>query len=51
MATAWQRAGFEPEDLVQPWKGEQVDYFRSRPDLIDAIDAIVRGASGATAAA
>ena len=51
VATAWQRAGFEPEDLVRPWKGEQVDYFRSQPDLIDAIDVIVRGANGATAAA
>ncbi|MXW95757.1 MAG: hypothetical protein F4110_05450 [Acidimicrobiaceae bacterium] len=51
VATAWQRAGFEPEGLVQPWKGEQVDYFRRQPDLIDAIDVIVRGANGATAAA
>ena len=51
VANAWQRAGFEPEDLVQPWKAEQADYFRSRPDLIDAIDVIVRGANGAIAAA
>ena len=51
VATAWQRAGFEPEALVQPWRGEQAEYFRSRPDLIDAIDVIVRGANGATAAA
>ena len=51
VATAWQRAGFEPEALVQPWTGEQAEYFRSRPDLIDAIDLIVRGANGAIAAA
>ena len=51
VATAWQRAGFEPEALVQPWKGEQATYFKSRPELIDAIDVIVRGANGASAAA
>ena len=51
IATAWQRAGFEPEELIQPWRGEQAEYFRSRPDLIDSIDVIVRGASGSTAAA
>ncbi len=51
VATAWQRAGFEPEALAKPWTGEQADYVKSRPDLIDAIDTIVRGASGATAAA
>ena len=51
VATEWQRAGFEAEDLVQPWRAEQADYFRSRPDLIDAIDVIVRGANAATAAA
>ena len=51
LATEWQRAGFDPEALVQPWRGEQAEYLRSRPDLIDAIDVIVRGANGATAAA
>lgn len=51
VATAWLQAGFEPEELVRPWKGEQADFFRNRPELIDAIDAIVRGASGSTAAA
>ncbi|MCY4664521.1 MAG: hypothetical protein OXC00_07650 [Acidimicrobiaceae bacterium] len=51
VATEWQRAGFEPEALVQPWTGEQAEYFKNRPDLIDAIDVIVRGANGATAAA
>lgn len=51
VASAWQRAGFEPEDLGRPWSREQADYFRNRPDLIDAIDVIVRGAHGASAAA
>ncbi len=51
LATEWQRAGFEPEALVRPWQGEQAEYLRSRPDLIDAIDVIVRGANGASAAA
>ena len=51
VATTWLQAGFEPEALVRPWTGEQAEYFRSRPDLIDAIDVIVRGASGSTAAA
>ena len=51
VATAWLQAGFAPESLVQPWKGAQAEYFRTRPELIDAIDVIVRGASGATAAA
>ena len=51
ITTAWQRAGFEPEELIQPWRGEQAEYFRSRHDLIDTIDVIVRGASGSIAAA
>ena len=51
IATAWQRAGFDPEELIQPWRGAQAEYFRSRPELIDLIDVIVRGASGSTAAA
>ena len=51
IATAWQRAGFDPEELIQPWTGEQAEYFKGRPELIDSIDVIVRGASGSTAAA
>ena len=51
VATAWMQAGFHPDALVRPWQSEQSEYFRSRPDLIDAIDVIVRGANGATAAA
>ena len=51
IATAWQRAGFDPEKLIEPWRGEQAEYFRSRPELIDLIDVIVQGASRSTAAA
>lgn len=51
VATAWMQAGFEPEELVRPWTGEQAEYFRNRPELIDQIDAIVRGAAGSIAAA
>ena len=51
VATAWMQAGFDAGALLQPWQGEQREYFRSRPDLIDAIDVIVRGANGAIAAA
>lgn len=51
IATTWRRAGFDPAELTQPWNGEQAEYFRSRPELIDLIDVIVRGAAGSTAAA
>ncbi len=51
IATTWQRAGFDPEELIRPWNGEQAEYFKSRPELIDLIDVIVRGAAGSTAAA
>ena len=51
VATAWVQAGFDPEALVQPWRSEQREFFRSQPELIDAIDVIVRGANGAIAAA
>lgn len=51
VATAWIQAGFEPEGLARPWMGEPAEHFRSRPELIDAIDVIVRGANGASAAA
>ena len=51
IATAWQRAGFDPEEMIEPWRGEQAEYFRGRPELIDLIDVIVRGASRSTAAA
>ena len=51
IATTWRRAGFDPEELVRPWNGEQAEYFKSRPELIDLIDVIVRGAAGSTAAA
>ena len=51
IATAWRQAGFDVDALGQPWTDEAADFFRSRPDLIDAIDLIVTGAVQATAAA
>ena len=51
IATAWQRAGFDPEEMIEPWRGEQAEYFRGRHELIDLIDVIVRGASRSNAAA
>ena len=51
VATAWLQAGFDPDALVRPWTGEQAEFIKSRPELIDAIDAIVQGAHGSTAAA
>jgi hypothetical protein len=51
IATMWKRAGFDPGEITQPWTREQAEYFRSRPELIDLIDVIVRGAAGSIAAA
>ena len=51
IATAWRQAGLEPEALARPWTGAAAEFFRSQPDIIDAIDVIVRGAAGASAAA
>ena len=51
IATAWREAGLDMEALGQPWEGRAAELLRSRVDLIDAIDVIVAGASGATAAA
>lgn len=51
IATAWRQAGFDIEALGRPWTGEAAEFFRSRPELIDAIDLIVTGAVQATAAA
>ena len=51
VATAWVQAGFDPDGLVKPWTAEHAEYFKSRPELIDTIDVIVRGANGAAAAA
>lgn len=51
IATAWQQAGFELRALGLPWSGDAAEFLKSRPDLIDAIDVIVAGASQATQAA
>ena len=46
IATAWTRAGLDPHGLCRPWRGEHVDcLFSSRPDLVDALDDIVRVAT------
>jgi len=51
IATAWVRAGIEPERLCQPWDcPEARALFAGRPDLIDALDDIVRVATHTQAA-
>lgn len=51
VATAWMRAGFRPEGLCEPWHGDDVDaLFHSCPDLVDALDDIVRVATRSFAA-
>lgn len=51
IATAWIDAGIEPELLCQRWNTPAVDHlFRANPLLIDALDDIVRVATGSMAA-
>lgn len=51
IATAWIRSGFDPNDLTKPWIGSRIErLFSQRPDLIDALDAIVRAATRVQAA-
>jgi hypothetical protein len=51
IATAWIRSGFDPDDLTRPWTGGRIErLFSQRPDLVDALDAIVRAATRVTAA-
>jgi hypothetical protein len=51
LATAWVRAGFDPEDLTRPWIGARIErLFSERPDLVDALDEIVRAATRLNAA-
>lgn len=45
IATAWTRAGLNPEDLCRPWAcPETRALFEVHPDLIDSLDHIVRAA-------
>ena len=51
IATAWTRAGLDPSRLCVPWTGREVDdLFAARPDLVDALDDIVRVATRSIAA-
>lgn len=51
IATAWTRAGLEATRLAEPWTAPEVDrLFASRPDLVDALDDIVRVATRSVAA-
>lgn len=43
IGTAWTRGGLDPELLVEPWSGPQVEaIFANDPSLLDAIDDIIR---------
>ncbi|MEZ5168771.1 MAG: hypothetical protein R2695_20660 [Acidimicrobiales bacterium] len=51
IATAWTRAGLDPGRLCTPWTGADVErLFAARPDLVDALDDIVRVATRSLAA-
>ena len=51
IATAWARAGLHPEALCEPWAGADVDaLFHRCPELVDALDDIVRVATRSVAA-
>ena len=51
IATAWVRAGFSPDELCEPWTGAEVDaLFHRCPELVDALDDIVRVATRSLAA-
>lgn len=45
IATEWQRAGLDFEALGRPWTRAAAELFLNRPDLMDALDAIVLEAS------
>lgn len=52
IAESWIKAGLEPTHLCVPWGGALVDeLFQTRPDLVDALDDILRGANRAYRAA
>jgi hypothetical protein len=51
IATAWTRAGLNPHSLCVPWGGPDVDeLFETHPELVDALDDIVRVAARSVAA-
>jgi len=51
IATAWTRAGLDPHLLCVPWGGPDVDQlFDAHPELVDALDDIVRVAARSIAA-
>ncbi len=51
IGTAWCRAGLRPEGLCEPWSGDRVDdLFQRCPELVDALDDIVRVATRSLAA-
>ena len=51
IATSWVRAGLRPEALCEPWTGTDVDeMFHACPELVDALDDIVRVATRSLAA-
>lgn len=52
IAESWVKAGLDSEELCVPWGGPMVDtLFENRPDLVDALDDIVKGANRASHAA
>jgi hypothetical protein len=51
IATAWVRSGFDPDDLARPWTDPRIEQlFSEQPDLVDALDDIVRVATRVHAA-
>lgn len=51
VATAWVRRGLPAEALCEPWVGPDVDeLFCAHPELVDALDDIVRVATRSIAA-
>lgn len=51
IATAWTRAGLDPRRLCDQWHGPDVDdLFAAHPELVDALDDIVRFATRSLAA-
>lgn len=43
IATTWIRAGLDPDALGQTWMGADAEMlFKKRPDLLDAVDEMIR---------